>query len=139
MGVKSFTLTPWKEPAKVSVALQAGQILVVRGSESKMSGLWDFTRSRTPVCCTLNNFLFVYWLIVLEFIKPFIRINQFKIRILPGTKISKLYANYFLSPQVILDMLICFCSFSCSQRTTVFFLSHTLITLQYTVTKHYRT
>lgn len=37
MEVNSFTLTPWKEPSKVSVALQAGQILVVRGSESKMS------------------------------------------------------------------------------------------------------
>lgn len=48
MEVRSSTPTPWKEPSKVSVALQAGQILVVRGSESKMSDLRDFTRSRTP-------------------------------------------------------------------------------------------
>lgn len=39
MEVKSLTLTPWKEPSKVSVALQAGQILVVHGSEFKMSDL----------------------------------------------------------------------------------------------------
>lgn len=60
MEVKSFTPPPWKEPSKVSDALQAGQILVGRGSESKMSDLWDIARSRTPSV--------VDWVIFLLFI-----------------------------------------------------------------------